>query len=409
MASVEEFYTDIGELEIFGAFDLDEALMLLEDYEVLAVLAETREIMELQTPAVDAYNVLMDAFRNEYGEIIYPDNYAGAFVEHDTLVIQLTDTSAEVWAFYTNLLAHVAPISYKQVDFSMNQLVTFGEMFVDAIDDSDARIVSFGVDTLNNVYSITLYQNCSESAQLADSFNETRRFLPMPVAIDMCMPAEVSMLWGGNEIRNARQVPFSIGLTGTRPGTGAPALITAGHAFVGLQTGTQVFSGGQPIGTLQAFRVGHHFGGSPTPGQAGDWAVIGLNPTGAALMTNQLRNGFRVQGHSASVPVNTRVMGTGHRTIHWEGNVLGNRNVRIYDRNVYQFTMWAQTSVTPTFRESVGGDSGGTIFRESGGIAIFVGIHTAASVNNATGVTVSWYFCPLANFSSHFSPRITAP
>jgi len=92
------------------------------DSGLLAEYMEIRRLMEIQAPAVAVYNVLMQAFFNGI-ELVYTDTYAGAFIDYDTLVIQLTDISADVTAFYVALLGYDAPIRFKQVEFSLNQLI----------------------------------------------------------------------------------------------------------------------------------------------------------------------------------------------------------------------------------------------------------------------------------------------
>ncbi|MCL2388483.1 MAG: hypothetical protein FWC89_13190 [Defluviitaleaceae bacterium] len=222
--------------------------MRLADDNSLEWLEEARHLAAVQAPAVEAYNVIMNVFFNEfYGVFVHPDNYAGAYVDYDTLVILLTDISDESKAFYTNLLGYNAPITFKQVDFSLNQLVSFGEMFVHVI---DVPVLSHGFCTMDNVYRIAVYQNCTESIQLASRFNDSRTFLPVPISIDLCSPAVGNSLVGGSQITRGT-VSFSVGLTGVLRDTTTPALITAGHAFQGPPVSTAISSNGQQIGTLQ--------------------------------------------------------------------------------------------------------------------------------------------------------------
>lgn len=58
---------------------------------------------------------------------MYPDSYAGAYVDYDILVIQLTDISYAETSFYTDLLGANAPIRFEEVRFSMNELNAYGE------------------------------------------------------------------------------------------------------------------------------------------------------------------------------------------------------------------------------------------------------------------------------------------
>ena len=89
-----------------------------------------------------------------YDDRIYPDNYAGAYIDGSILVIQLTDISDYGTALYRRLLGENAPIRFKQVQYSWNQLTEIGEQFLDTISDSDILVVFSGVSTKGNVFNI---------------------------------------------------------------------------------------------------------------------------------------------------------------------------------------------------------------------------------------------------------------
>jgi hypothetical protein len=151
------------------------------------------------------------------------------------------------------LVGHDAPVIFKQVNFSFNQLTAFGEMFVESI---SVPLVSFGFDTMNNAYRITLDQNYYGSALVSESFNVATRFMPIPLIIALCEPQEFQSLTGGSQINQSLSRRFSVGITGRRAG-GINALLTTGHAFHDIMSAVTVTSGGQAIGNLEMFRVGH--------------------------------------------------------------------------------------------------------------------------------------------------------
>ena len=419
---------EIGELDVFGVFnDLDEALARLEDDEFVAQLNEIRQIMKRQSPMVAAYNVIIETFINDYGQLVYPDNFAGAYVGYDTLVIQLTDLTDESIGFYTSLLGYDAPISFKEVDFSTNQLAAFGEVFLHAV---DVPVLSFGTDTMNNVFSVTVYQNCEESLQLIENFDATRRFLPIPVAIDIGMPAETTVLRGGTEITRVQGTPgFSVGITGWARGIAGsgPALVTTGHVFRNAQPGANVWSGNQLIGTLSSFRMGYRLNTpglatGPTllpfpanfplvPGRDGDFAIITL--TSDAFLTNELRNGVRPIGTSTRAPVGTFVMGVGRLSI-WAG-LIRETNFTVTmprpDSTDTDYYIHGLTRVAPTIGTPIQGDSGGAIFYEFNipgslnMVTLFSGVQSAKTIRS-NGQTYQWYYSPLISFHNYFSPRI---
>ena len=127
----------------------------------MVVLAGCRPAVdpERQALALEAYSVLMDDFMtmiDGFLDLVYPDCYAGAYLDNDRLVIQLTDVSDETTAFYWRLLGRDAPIAFKQVDFSWNELTAIGETFVDTLERMDVSIVGFGVDTMRNTFHVSV-------------------------------------------------------------------------------------------------------------------------------------------------------------------------------------------------------------------------------------------------------------
>jgi hypothetical protein len=313
-------------------------------------------------------------------------------VDYDTLVIQLTCISDESTAFYWDLVGRDAPVVFKQVEFSLNQLIAFGEIFVEAI---DAPLVSFGFDTMANSFRITLDKNCDSSMQVEESFGMTARFMPIPLIIALCEPAFDMALIGGTQISgNGRS--FSVGITGRSRIIPGNALLTTGHAFHYTETGTPVRRGTQEIGRLQVFRDGRHFAGD-TGTIHGDWAVVNLNASGSSMMTNMLRSGDRINSWrgSSAAPVGTVVMGTGAMTLRWSGQVR-DVNIEVINSNNHRRT--GITRVAPIGNTApTNGDSGGPIWSTSTSLTMFEGVLSAGS-------PIFWYYSPLMWASAHFTP-----
>jgi len=384
---------ELDDLFIIDIFDP----YTIEDAELRAEFLETQRIVELQEPAIQAYNVLMDAFLTEVDgvlKLVYPDNYAGAYIDpytNDTLVIQLTDISREATDFYMNLLGSGAPIAFKEVNFSLNQLIDFGQIVVETLDD--VLVTSHGFDTLNNTYHIGLYIGCADSMQTASVFSEMSRFLPIPITFELEGNFEDVDLRGGAAIRAERQNgtftgSFSVGISGNH--SGSPSIITAGHPFVGLPANgnTRVFSGNNHIGNLNAFRAGQHAGNTAV-GQ-GSWAIIHLNQTGQRMMTNQMMNGSRITAVNNTVPVNAVVRGSGHVTNSWTGTVTHvNQSYSTAAINYTGMTRVSTATGQPNARQ---GDSGAPIYRNISGTITYVG--TLSSVGDGMFTGNIFFFSP---------------
>ena len=344
--------------------------------------------------------------------LVYRDDYAGAYVDYDTLVIQLTDISHEATAFYRDLFDSDAPIRFKEVEFSANQLVAFGEVFVEAL---EAPITGFGYSTMENTFRIGLDKNSSESVQAAESIDQLSRFISVPITIELEAPSEANWLRGGEEIWMPTGIPnqrarFSIGITSERwhaavgGGHTRATLLTTGHAFIGKNIGELVFDQNHvEIGTLALYRAGQHSVGwaGTFIGLHGDWALIDLHPSAAHRLTSTNRTGAQMSRMDWHVPVGYRVTGTGINTRLFQGTV-SQVNQTEYFENI-------RTTVTGlsrvTFQSGdfpVSGDSGGPIWwsdpRDGN---IFTGIHAGRNVPQ--GVT---FFSPLGHVTSNFTPSL---
>ena len=395
-------YIDFYDLGIVDVFDEHTGLNmeLLENPELLAQFLYDREIMRQQVYALEAYNLLMDEFmsRNRSGEIEFNfwDNYAGAFIdENHNLIIQVTDMERSTVAQYQSLVSYSDVVSFKEVDFSLNELNEFGRIFVDALKESNLQITSYGLDIRNNSFGISLYYADEENVAFISSFNIISRTLPIPVSISLGTHLELDVLEGGGDIGTfVRPNSFSIGATGV--GSSGNVLVTTGH-FSGITTGMAVFRNGVSIGTVLAFRNGPNSGGNPVTND-GDWAIIRLNSHGEGMMTNRLRTGERLSPNWQDFrlrPTGTIVTGTGSRTISWSGTV---------EHTLQNFSNASGiTLVIPRFNSSSqGGDSGGTIVvAGTAGFLQFDGVH-AGRRSNADGSVRYLAYSPAIWFEDFF-------
>jgi hypothetical protein len=403
----------------------------------LAMEADLNRRIVAQAPAVAIYGVLMDAFlveTNGFFDLAYPDTYAGAFVDYDTLVIQLTDLSPETIAFYTAILGDDAPVRFEQVEFSLNQLVDFGSVFVDAIFAAGIPLVGHGFCTTNNFYAIEIYYGHPQSLEMIDSFSTMSRFMPIPINIELgAFRKTLSPITGGTPVYHDI-APHSVGMTGfiNHPVDGRfPALITSGHMFQGFHTsllGLRTVSHNRTvIGSMHSFLYGRHsYGHHGASG--GSFGIVKLDDDEVHRMTRQTQTEHTMVGVSRHVPVGTIVNGTGRRTNTYRGKV------RLVGHTWYSARLpgvsgglvpgitvvcpWLpRYGWNPDIPESgifggipADGDSSGTIYMliDSGYSAVFVGVlnmsGSGSSVYEEFGRFAVWGFTPLTHipwFSIH--------
>jgi len=395
-------YIDFYDLEIVDVFCEYTGLNMeiVNNPELLEQFLYDRELMRLQEPAIEAYNLLMEALiSNRSGTIdfSYRDDYAGAFIDDNhNLVVQLTNMERGTIASYQALVNYSDIVVFTEVAFSFNELKEFGSIFMETLEDSNLQITSHGIDAMNNAYSISLYYADEESASFARSFEVASRSLSIPISISLGGHIELHALYGGAAIgTSARPNSFSVGATGFGPPGTAHVLATTGH-FDGIAMNTPVIRNGVSIGTVVAFRSVH--GGGGGAGAGGDWAIISLNGTGTGMMTNRTRMGDRLlsgQQNFGMLPIGARVGGTGMSTIVWSGTVARNFQSHLGATGL--------TFVTPTqSNRPRGGDSGGTIWASTGAQISFTGVHKGSLSCTVSGVMDYWIYSPAFIFRDWF-------
>jgi len=390
----------------------------IEDY---VQFREAERLMTVQAPAVEAYSRMMKHFRTTvdgYFQLVFPDNYAGAYVDYDTLVIQLTDISDEVQAFYKRLTGYDAPITFKQVEFSVNEVMDFGIQFVESIDVS---IVSYGYDTMGNSLIIVLDETANESVMFYETFNLITMYTSVPVNLEMSEPinrefhdletyipiqpynVQIGSLHGGTRITRSGFGNFSIGITGEIRGQSGishgQGLLTAGHPFIGAPRGAVVTWGGREIGRLEAFSVGGRWGGEfQARSIDGDWAIIRLNHESRVGMTNRIQTGVRVNSWS-NPPVGAIVRGSGQINFTFHGTVTAVNQHHPPNTN-NPSDVFGVTRVQANGTSATNGDSGGSVYQQWGSVVSLSGIVTG-------GTSTRWYFTPIDVVRNYFFPWAT--
>ena len=182
-------------------------------------------------------------------------------------------------------------------------------------------------------------------------------------------------------------------------------LLTAGHPFQNRAIGAAVYFDRNPIGHLTVAGFGPWSVGNPGTTH-GNWAVVNLNDRGVRMITNQLRNGQRIQGLFNS-PVNSVVSGIGSGGAglsinQWFGTVrYVNRTVPFIISPIVTFNVSGLTTVyTPI-------DAAGVPVRGDSGVPIW---RTVGNTNFLTGTLVGgdsvqrhWHFSPVGHSARHFA------
>jgi len=116
----------------------------------------TYKIMQKQNPARNAHREFMSHLeKNIEGEVIYPDTFAGSYIDNETyrLCIALTDCTQKVTSEYNKYFSDPSAVAYIPAKYSYNYLSEIREVVESNLDnisticiDQKQNIVKAGVN-----------------------------------------------------------------------------------------------------------------------------------------------------------------------------------------------------------------------------------------------------------------------
>lgn len=128
--------------------------------------------MRYQENAVAANELLTQAFeRDSNGAIIFPEDYAGAYIDGENLVLLLTNTDSKTVEKYRTWTDEYAPfLVFKKAEYSYNQLRAQLQPIVQHLTLSGYTVTSYSVSETVNAVLIGLSEcTDAESIKLEDN------------------------------------------------------------------------------------------------------------------------------------------------------------------------------------------------------------------------------------------------
>lgn len=199
---------------------MNREIILLEN----EVPYEIRLAMENQVGALESYNNLIKSFpKDKVGLPVYPDEYAGAYIEQGNLVIQLIDDNVEMREKYIQLCGTNDEIKFEEVKYSLNELLQYESYALEMIADGYS-VVGFGVCETSNSFKIYLED---DELSYINTLNIEADESPINFTIQDC-PTVCVTLWGGDSLKNEDTgSTMTVGICGTY--NGEKAILTCGH------------------------------------------------------------------------------------------------------------------------------------------------------------------------------------
>ncbi len=322
-------------------------------------------LMNDQTYAVKAYNVLMKSFETEEYGLVYPDEYAGAYVENNKLYIALTDKSNKCIEKYKNLLSDFSCIEYVIANHSMSSLETsLNKVYLALVDC--CSLYGCYIDELTNGIVVEVAEGQEKLAlSTIDSISKAKTFnidCNIEVVPSVPIKKESTGIVNGSRFY-VNGGGYTLGIGGTYAGMNV--IVSAGH---GMSYGETATYDGDEIGQVLFSRY--------ESGLPGDFSIIKLNSsdyTYSPLMyTSAGGSTITLQGAVSYLPLGTYVYRYGASSRECYAQITStNYTTTLNDTNMYKADIITGYSAS--------GDSGGPVRYNSE----FCGIHAGSATDDS--------------------------
>ncbi len=379
----------------------------LHDYEKSLPESTQIAIKEQKYP-LDAYTNLVESFSKTLdGEINFPSNYAGSFIEGDKLIISVVNLSDEVKKDYLKRCKISDCVVFREVENSISDLeAARKEAYKLGNDGFD--IISTGIDVQNNQLTIglnkekhsLLLQQSTDNTDLpfisfpsliSDQRKAQLKLSELPVNVQLTSPVMSCVsVKGGNKLTNGRGTygsSFTCGVAGKY--LGKNAILTCGH---GNEMEVSVSYNGTVIGKSAYWRANTQpsFQGKNA---VGDFAIVLTNSN--VTLSRTLSNNVSISSANA-VPTGTTVTKYGATAGLATGKVAqvgitlkysGTGMTTYYVNGL----MKVGTTTSATKNPVQPGDSGGPVYNSSSSKYNFNGIITASDKSKYNNAIWYWY------------------
>lgn len=364
-----------------------------------------KQKMQMQEEATQAYSELRSLFGiSELGMDIFPDDYAGAWIEDDLLIVGLT--SFESIEKYNDVLDGFDCVQYVEMQYSLNELYEIRDNMYEQIKD-DIEISCFYVHVASNniVYEVLEPVEMAEQ-KIGNKLAALRSSATANSDANFVMENNLFVIVEGNEVINQTDVYgglkfkdgggyASVGICGTihsKEGNDYPGFITCGHGATVTGEDANVYIDDDIYGrTFLTMYYDNCYG---------DWVAV-RKTSNSFTQTNKIYGISdylcKITGTKDEVAPGTIVMKYGYKGKYCTGTVKEN-DITIKNNGI---KITGMTSVSLISGVSKSGDSGGPYYISDGmGNYNFLGVHHGICTTDSEIL----YFTPYKCFKAWFTP-----
>lgn len=366
-------------------------------------------LMQLQANAVAANECLNESFGHDaIGNITFPDDFAGARIEEDKLVLSLTDTTAENKAKYIRWAGDYADyLLFENVEYSYNQLMNAAIDVTNTLKESGYQITQYYVSEINNEVVLGMDLNSELCQNGVSQINRPEALAAslskeynVPIRMENIAPSNtaasnsIATLRGGAKIVNITS-NSEITLSCCGYYAGSDAILTCGHGGHYNDTINYAASAGSTIGTVNY----HNY----YSGCTGDFEIIKVTNTDTFSTSNSIANTYSINGTLSSPPVNTILKYYSRNSSSFGYGTVSNRDITV-SAGTDKIEVNGLTSLEVSYGSCIPGDSGGPFFQETSSDVNYCGVLHGYGTDNPGYLRV--YFTPYTYISgTGFSVR----
>lgn len=372
--------------------------------EAKEIIGEFEQKSADQFKATSNYDQIHKLFYTDvFGNVYYPNEYSGAWIEGEYLYVALTDVSDEIIKKYNSNLPFPENIKFTKMDKSLNDLELEQSEYLSFFNANKILTTSY-IDVKNNKCAFEVI-----NVPIENAYNIIKSILlsvdpkySFPIDSIIITQGSVSIpdtnIIGGMAATRSGGT-FSVGMCGVivMPSeTIYDGFITCGHKKT---ISEKIQINGKDFGKVSILRYGE--------GTNGDFACVTMTSETDKLTNKVYGSSFaytrNITSTADDVAIGTIVMKFGESSGYATCKVLAtNATVSQQIDSTTTVSVKGMTRCSMETGTSAGGDSGGPYYisNGTGNNYKFVGVHSSHSDSDKKTA-----FTPYVRFKTYFSPK----
>ena len=346
--------------------------------------------MDMQEKVTRAYNEIINSFEQTDTNIIFPDEYGGAYNNgNGRLVVKLTDLSRSIVSRYAKAVSNPGILIFNKAEYSKNDLESLCKEVIrwfqaEEIDWNQC----YACDETIKAVIIVPGTGYTKAQAFIQSKIALQKGTQLPVTVQASEKEKpTAALQGGSSLRKSGSSVSTLAFCGTYDGS--PAIITCGHG--GLSEGTKVYVNSSVtsnmIGTITVQQYKYN--------ESGDFSITKI--TGNQRLTNLVQyssgTAYAVKGYFNLPAKNDIVYNFGKNGHRNKCQVINTNTILNHGSEKGPFYVLGMVHTTILESEASGvlnGDSGSPVYSLSSNEATALGVLSSGGSSTMTFSPLKW-------------------